>query len=550
MLKSNFSRYLVTFALLIFLSFLTITAITSYITFEYAKNNKITLTNKLSEAVFEEINDGLEEYNGSFNATILRVRNQFTYADRFAKTLEFFIFITDTKGTILYSSGTDPDMHLSSRIPSKTVKSFLANPTDTRYNSLGGFLPQKYYNTSFLIKNPNNPDSDILGVLFISTPSTGIDHTVGHMISAIVIALIWVFGAAFTALYFISERLNKPILLLKEKFETFAGGDFTVRMPQTGVSEIDRIGDSFNDMAASLEKIENSRRTFLCNISHDLRTPMTGIQGFVEAILDGTIKPENEKYYLSIISKEIKRLSRMVNELLDISRIEAGTLRLNKSVFDICEMARLIVISLEERLLTKNIEFNLTADNYHSFVYADKDSIYQVLYNLIDNAVKFTNENGRLHITVTHDVIETDENTNAIKNENLKYHISVYNTGIGIPNDAQSHIFDRFYKTDNSRGKDKTGIGIGLFIVKTVIELHEEQIEVSSVENEYCEFTFTLPYAEKPAKNAVNDSFAPPNVMPLKQNTVESRTETIDEIKKNQIESDENPDEDSEKKPE
>lgn len=142
---------------------------------------------------------------------------------------------------------------------------------------------------------------------------------------------------------------------------------------------------------------------------------MTGIQGFVEAILDGTIKPENEKYYLSIISKEIKRLSRMVNELLDISRIEAGTLRLNKSVFDICEMARLIVISLEERLLTKNIEFNLTADNYHSFVYADKDSIYQVLYNLIDNAVKFTNENGRLHITVTHDVIETDENTNAIK---------------------------------------------------------------------------------------------------------------------------------------
>ena len=110
MLKSNFSRYLVTFALLIFLSFLTITAITSYITFEYAKNNKITLTNKLSEAVFEEINDGLEEYNGSFNATILRVRNQFTYADRFAKTLEFFIFITDTKGTILYSSGTDPSL--------------------------------------------------------------------------------------------------------------------------------------------------------------------------------------------------------------------------------------------------------------------------------------------------------------------------------------------------------------------------------------------------------------------------------------------------------
>lgn len=277
---------------------------------------------------------------------------------------------------------------------------------------------------------------------------------------------------------------------------------------------------------------------------------MTGIQGFVEAILDGTIKPENEKYYLSIISKEIKRLSRMVNELLDISRIEAGTLRLNKSVFDICEMARLIVISLEERLLTKNIEFNLTADNYHSFVYADKDSIYQVLYNLIDNAVKFTNENGRLHITVTHDVIETDENTNAIKNENLKYHISVYNTGIGIPKDAQSHIFDRFYKTDNSRGKDKTGIGIGLFIVKTVIELHEEQIEVSSVENEYCELTFTLPYAEKPAKNAASESLAPPNVMPLKQNTAVIRTETIDEIKKNQIESDENPDEDSEKKSE
>lgn len=514
MLKSNFSRYLVTFALLIFLSFSAITAITSYIMIEYARNNKIFLTNKLSEAVFEEIDKGLTEYNGSFSSAVLDFRNRITYFDRFAETLDSYVFITDKKGMVLYASGPhNENLHSSPRIPSKTVKSFYSHPGEIRYNNLGGFLSQKYFNTAFLIKNPSLPDTaDPIGVLFISTPSTGINDSVGHMIFVIILALIWVFAAAFTALYFIGERLNKPILLLQQKLETFAKGDFTVRMPQTGVTEIDRIAVSFNDMASSLEKIENSRRTFLCNISHDLRTPMTGIQGFVEAILDGTIKPENQKYYLSVISKEIKRLSRMVNELLDVSRVESGTLRLNKSVFDICEMTRLIVISVEERLLSKNIEFNLKADNYRSFVYADKDSIYQVMYNLIDNAVKFTPEGGHLYVTVKQNF---DENNEPENKENRKYHISVYNTGVGLSEEAKEKVFDRFFKTDMSRGKDR-GVGLGLFIAKTVIDLHDEKISVNSVENEYCEFEFMLPYADKPD---ITDSDElpkpPPNVAPF-----------------------------------
>ncbi len=176
---------------------------------------------------------------------------------------------------------------------------------------------------------------------------------------------------------------------LKEKFSVFSSGDYSVRMPKTGVTEVDLIGDAFNEMATILEVTENSRRMFLCNVSHDLRTPMTSIQGFTEAILDGTLPPERHHYYLVLIHKEIKRLSGMVNKLLDISKIESGNMQLNKSVFDICEMVRLIVISLEEKLLSKNIEFHLEAKNSRSYVLADKDSMYQVIYNLLDNAAKF-----------------------------------------------------------------------------------------------------------------------------------------------------------------
>ncbi|MGN1121337.1 MAG: sensor histidine kinase, partial [Eubacteriales bacterium] len=206
--------------------------------------------------------------------------------------------------------------------------------------------------------------------------------------------------------------------------------------------------------------------------------------------LDGTIPPEKQKYYLSVISKEIKRLSRLVTTLLHVSRIEAGkeNPELNKTSFDLCEMTRLIIISFEERLLQKNVEFHLDAENYRSFVYADKDSIYQVMYNLLENAMKFVNEGGIIRVTITRSPVL----------ENKKYHISVYNTGIGIRENDRKNIFDRFYKVDFSRNEDKSGVGLGLFIVKTKLDAHGETIAVSGEYGKYCEFDFSLQRSDSP----------------------------------------------------
>ena len=529
MFKSNFSRNLAAFALLILLAYSAITLVSTFVVLDNARNDRIATSKRLADAVFDDIHDGLKTYNGSFTATVLHIQNQNTYSDRFAAVLNSNIFITDKNGFILYSS--TPAYHNAFRVESKFLKKYASYPGETHCSTFGGIFDSEYYVSAFPIdkENASSPD-DIFGMVFICSPADSVINTVKQIITLVLTALFWVFLASVLALYFISKRLNVPLMRLKDKFSVFSSGDYSVRMPKTGVTEVDRIGDAFNEMASILEVTENSRRMFLCNISHDLRTPMTSIQGFTEAILDGTLPPERHHYYLVLIHKEIKRLSGIVNELLDISKIESGTLQLNKSVFDICEMVRLIIISLEEKLLAKNIEFHLEAQNSHSYVLADKDAMYQVIYNLLDNAAKFSDNNGTIRVTVlpempedtsknrTSEAKETAEKPEKVsktdkkkKNEEHeeeigskipKYRISVYNTGIGIPKESLEQIFDRFYKIDMSRGLCRNGSGLGLFIVKTIMDQHGEPIEVNSCEGKYCEFVFSLPLVSKPKKIA------------------------------------------------
>jgi len=261
----------------------------------------------------------------------------------------------------------------------------------------------------------------------------------------------------------------------------FASGHFDVRVPVQGHDEVAELAVAFNDMATSLEKLEDLRSTFLANVSHDLRTPMTTISGFVDGIIEGIIPPEKQGHYLEIISVEVKRLSRLVSSLLDLSRIQAGDRKFVPTAFDICEMGRLILIGFEQKIEAKNldVEFDITDDRM--MAYADHDAVYQVFYNLCDNAVKFSREGGKYRISI-HDV-------------DKKIKVSVYNQGQGIPLDDIPYVFERFYKSDKSRGLDKSGAGLGLFIAKTIMNSHGEDLTVDSVYGEYCEFSFTLKYA-------------------------------------------------------
>lgn len=285
---------------------------------------------------------------------------------------------------------------------------------------------------------------------------------------------------SITAILFIiiTRRQLRPIREMTAAAKKYAKGQFDTRIEESNIEEIDELGSAFNNMADSLERLEDMRNSFVQNISHDLRTPMTTINGFIDGILDGTIPKEQEEYYLTLVSAETKRLSRLVSSLLDLSDLESGRDR-QIVTFDIAEVIRRILFSLEQRIDHKKIHLDFDFDMEPLTVTGDKDGLYRVVYNLIDNAVKYSFDEGTIRVTTA------KNQTHAI--------ITVYNTGMGIKENDIPFVFDRFYKADKSRGRDKSSIGLGLYITKTIAENNGGDIMVRSKYGEYCEFSFTVP---------------------------------------------------------
>ncbi len=295
---------------------------------------------------------------------------------------------------------------------------------------------------------------------------------------------LWVFLAAMLSLYAVSRRTTKPLSQIVTAAKSYAKGRFEQRIEVVGQDEVAELATAINEMAESLKRLDEERNSFLGNVSHDLRTPMTTIAGFVEGILDGTIPPEKHEYYLNIISQEVRRLSRLVNSILEVSRIESGA-NLKLADFNLSEVARRVLISLEAKISKKKIDIEFDTGDNDIYVYADEDSIHRVIFNLTDNAVKFTPEKGKI-------TIKLSAFSDGRKN-NRKARFVIQNTGQGIPKEELPHVFDRFYKTDRSRGLDKSGTGLGLYIAKTSVLNHGEDLTVDSVVGEYTEFRFTLP---------------------------------------------------------
>jgi signal transduction histidine kinase len=293
------------------------------------------------------------------------------------------------------------------------------------------------------------------------------------------------FLAAMVSLYVISKRTTDPLSEVISAAKNYSKGRFDTKIEYDGQDEVAELAIAINDMAASLKQIDEARNSFLGNVSNDLRTPMTTISGFVDGIIDGTIPPEQHEKYLNIISQEVKRLSRLVNTLLEVSRLESGK-DLRRTDFNLSETARTVLISLESKISNKNIEIEFDTGDDDIFVNADPDSIHRVIFNLMDNAVKFTPEKGNISIKLGF-VADGKKNRKAL--------FVIRNSGQGIPKEELPHVFERFYKTDRSRGLDKSGTGLGLYIAKTSIENHGETITVDSVVDSHTEFSFTLPTA-------------------------------------------------------
>ena len=266
---------------------------------------------------------------------------------------------------------------------------------------------------------------------------------------------------------------------MAEAARRYGRGDLSVRVDiHDRDDEIGELAEAFNSMAESLERAETRRSEFIANVSHELKTPMTTIAGFADGILDGTIPPESERKYLQTISSETKRLSRLVRSMLEVSRLQAGDpAELLKHSFDIGEILRRTLLNFEDKIESKSLDVNFQVPEEAILVLGTSDAITQVVYNLFDNAVKFAREGTELGVS--------------LRTDSVKAYISIRNRGNTIPESEIPLLFERFHKSDRSRSQDRDGVGLGLYIVKTILNNHGEDVAVTSRQG-VTDFVFTL----------------------------------------------------------
>ena len=297
---------------------------------------------------------------------------------------------------------------------------------------------------------------------------------------SLIIALI----AVFLALFFITRDVALPLTDMQKITALYAKGEFDHKVRENYKNrELNDFAKALNKMAYELKINEDSRKSFVANVSHELKTPMTSIGGFIDGIMDGTIPSGEAKKYLGIVSNEVKRLSRMVVSMLNLSKIEAGEIELSPIIYDVSAQVFETLLSFEKTINEKHIEIEGFEEIGSVMMRADKDLIQQVIYNLLDNAVKFTPESGTITVFA--------------KNDGEMTRVSIKNSGPGISEEEIARIFERFYKVDKSRSYDTKGVGLGLYIVKTIINMHDGEISASSKQGEYTEFAFEIPFADE-----------------------------------------------------
>ena len=364
----------------------------------------------------------------------------------------------------------------NARIPSDVISTTINEGKYFARTTLDGIYKTEKYVAAYPIYYN---DDQICAIVIVSTDTSDVSTFTDMVLKIFILSAIAALGVSFLAISIFSYNLVKPLKQMAQAAKQFAKGDFTVRVSETSNDEIGELAVSFNNMAESLSSAEVTRRSFIANVSHELKTPMTTIAGFIDGILDGTIPPEKNKYYLHIISDEVRRLSRLVKSMLDLSRLDSGELKLNYKNFDLLSTLVTILITFEREIDKKNIEIRGLDTISPKKINGDKDLIHQIVYNLIENAVKFTDEGGYIEFDISENNMRTD--------------FSIKNSGTGIKKSEIPLVFEKFYKTDKSRSKDKKGLGLGLYLVRSIIRLHGGDISADSVYGEYTEFRFYIP---------------------------------------------------------
>ena len=437
-------------------------------------NEKRTLLDKNCEIAsgFYSENLRTENPNGVLFYNVLKISSRAGDCD---------MFISDTKGEILCCSCEDWNREGFCQHSDQTLKAAIfkkAQDEDGYFEvgNLGGAYRKNHYTSAKMLVGVDGVSH---GAVFASVPASDLQELYASMLQIFVIATIIPACLIFTFAYATSMRLTKPLKLMSAAAKSMAKGDFSRRIPVRGNDEVAELSQSFNDMTDALSRLEKMRRSFVANVSHELKTPMTTIGGFIDGILDGTIDKENQEKYLKIVSSEVKRLSRLVQSTLNLSRLESGEQKPNFVEGDLLEIVLSTVLSFEQQIEARSLEIRGLDSLPKTTARIDMDLMHQIIYNLVDNAVKFADDGGYIEFS--------------LDNRDNEAVFIIKNSGRGIPEADLPYIFERFYKSDRSRSNVKDSTGLGLYIVKSIVDIHKGKIIVRSKEAAYTEFELVIP---------------------------------------------------------
>ena len=409
------------------------------------------------------------------------------FMDTLSSSMNIDIFVTDTKGNLIISSIYNKKEFAGGGIPQEIVEK-VSRERYSETNNLEGVYKSEQYIIGEAVYANYGGKKTIIGAVFTSMNPRFLEYFKKDILKVFLVTFLVTILVSFIMVRKLSYNMVRPLKQMSEAAASMAGGDFSKRVAVDGNDEIADLGNSFNNMAESLYMSESVKKNFIANVSHELKTPMTTITGFIDGILDGVIKEKDRVKYLKIVSLEIRRLSRLVKSMLELSRIDTENVKMNFSSVDLFDEFIEVLLQFEDKINKKNISVKGIKECGHIIINADRDMIHQVIYNLVENAVKFTENRGYINVEL-------------LKDSNTCTFI-VENSGEEIPSKEIKFIFDRFYKTDKSRSKDKTGIGLGLYIVKKIVALHGGSIETWS-ENKITKFTVKLPIKIREKNNKI-----------------------------------------------
>lgn len=479
-MKSLYKRQLTMMVAVMVLSFTLLSAAFMLLSYRYITSEK--------RGAMERNAGYIASFTSSYFQEYPSIQDDFysNYVATIAKISDSYVIIADANGNILYATdGSYFYSYKDQTIPGDVVQKITSSKKGySALTNLGGIYGERRYMAGQAVSIQLGGVSLARGLVLVSADASTLAEMWSatatiFFFSAVVVLLISVVASTLTSAY-----QSRPLNEMAEAARKFGRGEFDVRVTgyEDRCDEISTLAEAFNSMAASLEKVESQRSEFISNVSHELKTPMTTISGFAEGILDGTIPPEKERDYLRVIVSETRRLSRLVRRMLDLSRLNAlaEDAVTAQEQFDLTEIMSQVLISLEGRITARHLDVEVQMPDEKVTVWGDPDAITQVCYNLLDNAAKFAAEGTSLTVIIT------------CKDD--KAYTTVRNLGATIPADELPRLFDRFHKADSSRSMDRDGVGLGLYIVKTILGNLKENITATS-EDGVTEFTFSLTLA-------------------------------------------------------